>query len=56
MPLEIIESIDMNRFLEHGLKVRLVEVFGETLAVDTPEDLINVEIKMKDDILLKRYL
>ena len=56
MPLEIIESIDMNRFLEHGLKVRLVEIEGETLAVDTPEDLRNVEIKMKDDVLLKRYL
>ena len=46
----------MNRFLEHGLKVRLVEIDGETLAVDTPEDLKNVEIKMKDDVLLKRYL
>ena len=46
----------MNRFLEHGLKVKLVEIDDETLAVDTPEDLKNVEIKMKNDTLLKEYL
>jgi 3-deoxy-manno-octulosonate cytidylyltransferase (CMP-KDO synthetase) len=55
-PLEIIESVDMNRFLEHGLKVKLVEIDDETLAVDTPEDLKNVEIKMKKDSLIKAYL
>lgn len=54
-PLEIIESVDMNRFLEHGLTVKLVETKFETLAVDTQEDLKNVEIKMKDDLLLKKY-
>jgi len=55
-PLEIIESVDMNRFLEHGLKVKLVVIDHETLAVDTPEDLQNVEIKMKKDSLIKAYL
>ena len=55
-PLEIIESVDMNRFLEHGLTVKLVGTNFETLAVDTPKDLKNVEIKMKNDILLKEYL
>tara|TARA_Y100000590_G_scaffold211779_2_gene240002 strand:- start:23031 stop:23798 length:768 start_codon:yes stop_codon:yes gene_type:complete len=55
-PLEIIESVDMNRFLENGYKVKLVEIDYETLAVDTQQDLKNVEIKMKDDSLLKRYL
>ncbi len=55
-PLEIIESVDMNRFLEHGLKVKLVEVDHETLAVDSPEDLKNVEIKMKKDSSIKEYL
>jgi len=54
-PLEIIESVDMNRFLEHGLTVKLVETKFETLAVDTLEDLKNVELKMKDDLLLKKY-
>ena len=55
-PLEIIESVDMNRFLEYGLTVKLVETNFETLAVDTLKDLKNVEIKMKNDILLKEYL
>jgi len=55
-PLEIIESVDMNRFLEHGLKVKLVKVDCETLAVDTKEDLIKVEEKMKNDLLIKEYL
>ncbi len=55
-PLEIIESVDMNRFLEHGLKVKLVETQFETLAVDTPEDLKNVKLNIKNDTLLKAYL
>ena len=54
--LEIIESVDMNRFLENGLRVKLIEIDDETLAVDTKEDLKNVEVKMKDDSLLKKYI
>jgi 3-deoxy-manno-octulosonate cytidylyltransferase (CMP-KDO synthetase) len=54
-PLEVIESVDMNRFLEHGYKVKLVETNYETLAVDTLEDLKKVEIKMKKDSLIKLY-
>ena len=34
-PLEIAESVDMNRFLEHGVTVRMVETEFETHAVDT---------------------
>ena len=54
-PLEVIESVDMNRFLEHGYKVKLVETNYETLAVDTLEDLKKVEIKMKKDSFIKLY-
>lgn len=42
-PLEIIESIDMMRVLEHGKKVRMVYHKLDTYAVDTPEDLKKVE-------------
>lgn len=42
-PLEIIESIDMMRVLEHGIKVRLAHTRYRTHAVDTPDDLIRVE-------------
>lgn len=42
-PLEIAESVDMLRVLEHGGKVRMVPTRHQTQAVDTPEDLQRVE-------------
>ena len=47
-PLEIAESIDMMRILEHGMKVRMVATSHSSYAVDTPEDLLKVEHLMKD--------
>ncbi len=35
-PLEIAESVDMMRILEHGLKVRMVPTRHNSRAVDTP--------------------
>lgn len=54
-PLEIIESVDMNRFLEHGIPIHMEETKYEVDAVDTPEDLIRVEEKMKKDKLFDSY-
>ncbi len=54
-PLEIVESIDMNRVLEHGFKVKMVPEDIETYPVDTPEDLKRVEEKMQSDPLLEKY-
>ncbi len=42
-PLEIAESVDMMRILEHGMKVRMVPTQHSSQAVDTPEDLKKVE-------------
>lgn len=42
-PLEIAESVDMMRVLEHGLKVRMVPTRHTSNAVDTPDDLARVE-------------
>ena len=53
--LEIIESVDMNRFLENGIPIHMVETKLEVDAVDTPDDLIRVESKMKNDSLFKSY-
>ncbi|MEZ5287592.1 MAG: hypothetical protein R2712_22875 [Vicinamibacterales bacterium] len=39
-PLEMAESIDMLRFLEHGLAVGIAPTDARTFAVDTPEDLV----------------
>jgi 3-deoxy-manno-octulosonate cytidylyltransferase (CMP-KDO synthetase) len=55
-PLEIIESVDMNRLLENGIKIKMVLSETETYSVDTLADLENVNSKMINDILLKSYL
>lgn len=41
--LEIVESIDMNRFIENKTNIKMVEVFGEIVSVDTLSDLKKVE-------------
>jgi len=47
-PLEIAESVDMMRILEHGMKVRMTPTRHTTHAVDTPEDLEKVARLMKE--------
>jgi 3-deoxy-manno-octulosonate cytidylyltransferase (CMP-KDO synthetase) len=54
-PLEIAESVDMMRFLEHGVPVRMVESYFDSQAVDTPEDLDRVEELMRHDPLTATY-
>lgn len=53
--LEIIESIDMNRFLEHHVPVKMVITKYPSYSVDTIEDLHGVILKMKKDTLLDKY-
>jgi 3-deoxy-manno-octulosonate cytidylyltransferase (CMP-KDO synthetase) len=55
-PLEIIESVDMNRLLENGIQIRMVLREEETYSVDTIADLERVREKMQDDPLLNEYL
>ena len=42
-PLEIFESIDMMRILEHGKKVKMIPTNFHTHPVDTEDDLLRVE-------------
>lgn len=42
-PLEIAESVDMLRVLEHGYKVRMIQTNHQSFSVDTEEDLKKVE-------------
>jgi 3-deoxy-manno-octulosonate cytidylyltransferase (CMP-KDO synthetase) len=42
-PLEQIEDIEILRFLELGLEVRLIPLSSESLAVDYPDDIAQVE-------------
>ena len=54
--LEVAESIDMLRFIEHGHKVKMVSTEYITHAVDTPEDLKRVEKLLQRDPVIKEYL
>jgi 3-deoxy-manno-octulosonate cytidylyltransferase (CMP-KDO synthetase) len=54
--LEVAESVDMQRILEHGGKVKLVECNETTQAVDTRQDLEKVEGLLKNDHLIGSYL
>jgi 3-deoxy-manno-octulosonate cytidylyltransferase (CMP-KDO synthetase) len=47
-PLEIIESVDMMRILEHGMRLRMVPTKHDSHAVDTPGDLELVSRLMSD--------
>ena len=42
-PLEQIEDIEILRFLELGWEVRMVPLSTQSVAVDTPEDIVKVE-------------
>ena len=53
--LEKLESVDMNRLLEAGIKIRMVTSDTVTLGVDTPEELDKARIMMMDDYFFKKY-
>lgn len=54
-PLEIIESVDMMRLLENDIKVKMVPISINTLAVDTQADLNRVNKLMTSDPLMSSY-
>ena len=54
--LEQIESVDMNRILESGGRIRMVLTEAITIGVDTPQELKDAEKLMDDDPTLAQYL
>jgi 3-deoxy-manno-octulosonate cytidylyltransferase (CMP-KDO synthetase) len=54
-PLEVIESIDMNRVLEMGGKVRMVRTDQFTLGIDTQAELRYAESLITNDSTFSRY-
>ena len=54
--LEIIESVDMMRVLENGIKIKMVYIKENNFSVDTQDDLENVIELMKKDELVKSYI
>lgn len=55
-PLELAESIDMLRAIEHGYEVAMVPVEKPMKSVDTPEDLKDAEVLLGDDDLVHHYM
>ena len=49
-PLEQTESLEQLRALEHGYRIRMVEVERAPLSVDTPEDLVRVRAIFADNV------
>lgn len=54
--LEQIESVDMNRVLETGGRIRMVLTEAVTIGVDTPQELREAEALIAVDVCLGRYL
>ncbi|HID69405.1 MAG TPA: 3-deoxy-manno-octulosonate cytidylyltransferase [Desulfobacterales bacterium] len=54
--LEQVESVDMNRVIETGGRIRMVLTEAETIGVDTREELIEAEQLLRSDPVVKRYL
>ncbi len=54
-PLEMLESVDMMRIVENGLKVKMVLTRFQTKSVDTKADLETVSVMMASDKLFKKY-
>jgi 3-deoxy-manno-octulosonate cytidylyltransferase (CMP-KDO synthetase) len=48
-PLEIAESVDMLRALEHGYRIKMVISPHQSFGVDTPEDLRVAERRLSED-------
>jgi len=55
-PLEQIESVDMNRLLETGGRIRMVPADAHTIGVDTPAELHEAERLLESDPAVGRYL
>jgi 3-deoxy-manno-octulosonate cytidylyltransferase (CMP-KDO synthetase) len=54
-PLEIVESIELLRAVEHGVKVRTVKSPFRTVSVDTEPDRLEAEAAMRNDRFYPRY-
>lgn len=53
--LEKIEDIELLRALEIGLKIKTVDLVGDSFSVDVIEDFLKAKEKFKTDKILKKY-
>lgn len=55
-PLEQMESVDMNRVLETGGKVRMIPTDAFTIGVDTQRELAEAQEHLRNDHVLNHYM
>jgi 3-deoxy-manno-octulosonate cytidylyltransferase (CMP-KDO synthetase) len=48
--LEMQEKLEQLRVLEHGGGIRMIEIERPTLSVDTPQDIIKVESRLREKV------
>jgi len=53
--LEKIEDIELLRALEIGLKIKTLDLIGDSFSVDVMEDFIKAKEKFKTDKIFKKY-
>ena len=53
--LEKIEDIELLRALEIGLKIKTINLIGDSFSVDVMEDFIKAKEKFKSDKIFKKY-
>jgi len=54
-PLEAIEDVELLRALEIGMKIKTLELKGDSFSIDVMNDYNKALIKFKFDKILKRY-
>ena len=47
-PLELMEDLEILRFLELGYEVRMIPLSSDSIAVDVPEDIERVKLKLNE--------
>jgi 3-deoxy-manno-octulosonate cytidylyltransferase (CMP-KDO synthetase) len=55
-PLEIDESVELLRAIEHGVRVKAIESPYESVSVDTEPDRLEAEAAMRDDEFFPKYV
>lgn len=55
-PLERVESVDMNRVLESGGKIRMIPIEETTFGIDTRKDLAQAQKILRKDPHVRLYL
>lgn len=54
--LEKIEDIELLRALEIGLKIKTIDLKGDSFSIDVYEDFIKAKEKFKSDKIFKKYI